>query len=181
MRSILIVFMCIITLSINVNRANAASALSVLGKDYTFPNSIEGFPKKLSDFTGLKINKFKTSDNVELTYWEAGSGEPLIFIPGWSANGAEYVNIMYLLQRRYHVLVLDPRNQGLLQRVDFGMRISRLAMDVKEFAEHEGILKASYCGWSMGASVLWSYIDLFGTDSIKKIVYHRRISVHILP
>jgi len=29
---------------------------------------------------------------VKLSYWEAGSGKPLVFIPGWSANGAEYIN-----------------------------------------------------------------------------------------
>jgi len=70
----------------------------------------------------------------------------------------------------YHVYVLDPRNQGLSQRVEYGNRISRYAMDVKAFSDHLGLKSADYCGWSMGASVLWSYIDLFGTNSIRKLV-----------
>jgi pimeloyl-ACP methyl ester carboxylesterase len=149
----------------------AAPAIEVPGKDYTFPNKIEGFPSQLSEFTGLQINSFRTSDGVRLTYWEAGQGKPLVFIPGWSANGAEYVNVMFRLSRYYHVYVLGLRNQGLSDRVDFGCRISRFAVNLKEFAEHAGLQSADYCGWSMGASVLWSYIDLFGTKGIRKAAF----------
>jgi pimeloyl-ACP methyl ester carboxylesterase len=151
--------------------ASAAPAITVLGKDFTFPNNIEGLPAKLSDFKDLQINHFTTSDGVKLAYWEAGKGKPLVFIPGWSANGAEYLNVMYLLSKQYHVVVLDPRNQGLSQHVDYGSRISRFAADLKELNEHLGLKKADYCGWSMGASVLWSYIDLYGTNSINKVVF----------
>ena len=153
------------------SQAMAAPAVSVLERDYIFPNKIEGVPAKLADFKGLEINSFKTSDGVTLAYWEAGNGKPLIVIPGWSANGAEFINVMYLLRENYHVYVLDPRNQGLSENVDYGMRISRYAMDVKEFTNHLGIKAANYCGWSMGASVLWSYIDLFGTQGINKVVF----------
>ncbi|THF64885.1 alpha/beta hydrolase [Pseudothauera nasutitermitis] len=149
----------------------AAPAPQVLGKDYTFPNRIEGLPHKLSDFPGLQISRFTTSDGVELTYWEAGQGKPLVFIPGWSGNGAQYVNLLYLLSQNHHVYVLDPRNQGLSQRVEHGGRISRFAMDLKEFGAHLGLEKADYAGWSMGAAVLWSYIDLFGTGGINKVVF----------
>jgi pimeloyl-ACP methyl ester carboxylesterase len=119
----------------------------------------------------LEINAFTTGDGVKLAYWEAGAGKPLIFIPGWSANGAEYINVLYLLSRRYHVYVLDPRNQGLSQRVFFGTRIARFSMDLKEFADHLGLKSADYCGWSMGCAVLWGYIDLFGTKAIRKAVF----------
>ncbi|MDR8071906.1 alpha/beta fold hydrolase [Burkholderia cenocepacia] len=151
--------------------AFAAPALEVLGKDYVFPNKIAGLPERLSDFKDLQINYFKTNDGVRLAYWEAGSGKPLIFIPGASANGAEYINVMYLLSKNYHVYVLDPRNHGLSQKVSYGMRISRFAMDLRELNAHLGIKSADYCGWSMGASVLWNYIDLFGTSGIDKAVF----------
>lgn len=156
---------------LSLHNALAAPAVEVLGKDYEFPNKIEGFPAKLSDFKGLQINSFVTSDGVKLSYWEAGEGKPLIFIPGWSANGAEYVNVMFLLSRHYRVYVLDPRNQGLSQRVEFGTRISRFSVDLRDFADHLGVKSADYCGWSMGAAVLWSYIDLFGTKGIRKAVF----------
>lgn len=150
--------------------AFAAPAIDVIGKDFTFPNKIEGLPAKLSDFKDLQINSFTTSDGVKLAYWEAGKGKPLIFIPGWSANGAEYINVLYLLSKTHHVYVLDPRNQGLSERTERGARIARFSADLKEFGDHLGVKKADYAGWSMGAAVLWGYIDLFGTKGINKLV-----------
>lgn len=163
--------LCALTLLISSGIALAAPALQVLGRDFAFPNKLEGLPARLSDFGELQINSFETSDGVQLSYWEAGSGKPLVFIPGWSANGAEFVNVMYLLSKAYHVYVLDPRNQGLSQHVEFGTRIARFSADLKEFSEHLGLKSADYCGWSMGAAVLWGYIDLFGTKGIHKAVF----------
>ena len=149
----------------------ASDAIKALAQDYNFPHKIKGFPEKLSDFKGLKINKFKTSDNVNLAYWEAGNGEPLIFIPGWSANGAEFINVIYLLSKNYHVYVLDPRNQGLSDTVPYGNRISRYGIDLKEFIDHTQNKQVNLIGWSMGASVIWSYIDLFGDNKLKKLAF----------
>ena len=153
-----------------LNTLSAESAVTVLGKDFTFPNKIDGLPAKLSDFKDLQINFFTTSDGVKLAYWEAGSGKPLIFVPAWSANGANYINVLYLFSKHYHVYVLDERNQGLSEKVDFGNRIYRDSMDLREFNEHIGVKSAYYCGWSMGVSILYGYIDLFGTKGIEKLI-----------
>lgn len=171
MRKPFLLALCAFWLIVTSGQSMAAPALEVLGKDFTFPNRIDGLPAKLSDFKELQINSFVTNDGVKLTYWEAGSGRPLIFIPGWSANGAEYVNVMYLLAKSYRVIVLDPRNQGLSERVDYGTRISRFSMDLKQLVDHLGVQQADFCGWSMGASVIWGYIDLFGTKGIRKACF----------
>jgi pimeloyl-ACP methyl ester carboxylesterase/quercetin dioxygenase-like cupin family protein len=155
----------------SASHLSAAPALSVVGNDYIFPNKVEVLPAKLSDFKDLQINSFVTSDGVKLTYWKAGSGKPLIFVPGWTGNGAQYINLMYLLRDHYHVYVLDPRNQGLSQRGDYGNRISRFAVDLKEFVDHLGLQSADFCGHSMGSSILWSYIDQYGTSTIHKAVF----------
>ncbi|EZP71507.1 Alpha/beta hydrolase [Novosphingobium resinovorum] len=160
-----------LSLIAGVAPAAAAPAIQVLGRDFVFPKQVSGLPAKLSDFPGLQINTFTTNDGVKLTYWEAGEGSPIIFVPGWSANGAEYVNVMYLLAKHHRVIVLDQRNQGLSPNVEYGNRIARLSMDLRQLTESLGIKSADYCGWSMGASVLWSYIDLFGTEGMHKVVF----------
>ncbi len=151
--------------------ALAQDAVTVLGHDFTFPNQIDGMPAKLSDFRDLQIHSFTTSDGVKLSYWEAGKGEPLVFVPGWSANGAMYFYVMYLLKDHYHVYVLEPRNQGLSQRVSYGATIPRFAQDLHQFLDHIDAKKVNLCGWSMGASVIWSYVDLFGEANIKKLAF----------
>ncbi len=148
----------------------AAPALQVLGKDHVFPHQVKQLPARLSDFKDLEINDFTTSDGVRLSYWVAGQGQPLIFVPGWSSNGAEFVNVMYLLRQQHRVYVLDPRNQGLSQHVAYGGRMARFGADLKEFADHLGLASADYVGWSMGAAVLWSRIDTFGIGGIRKLV-----------
>lgn len=170
-RKILIRTLCAFVLGAMPAQATAEAALQVLGKDFTFPNKITSLPSKLSDFQGLEINAFVTTDGVKLSYWEMGAGRPLVFVPGWSANGAQYINLLYLLSQSYHVYVLDPRNQGLSQHVDYGSRIARFSMDLKEFGDHLGLKSADYVGHSMGSAILWSYIDLFGTTGIRKIAF----------
>ncbi|MFC3058457.1 alpha/beta fold hydrolase [Paenirhodobacter populi] len=149
----------------------AEPAVEALGTDFTFPNQIEGMPGKLSDFVALQINAFTTNDDVRLTYWEAGSGDPIVFIPPWGGNGAELISVIWLMSQTHHVYVLDPRNQGLSEKTLKGARVSRYSMDLNEFLDHAGLEKTTLAGWSMGASVLWGYIDLFGTDRISKAVF----------
>jgi hypothetical protein len=69
MRNNLSKTLCALTLTLVVaaGGALAAPAVSVLGKDFTFPNKIEGLPAKLSDFKDLQINSFTTSDGVKLS------------------------------------------------------------------------------------------------------------------
>jgi pimeloyl-ACP methyl ester carboxylesterase len=157
------------SLLLSTSIAFATPAIDVLG--FQYPNVVEGLPSRLSDFKDLQINSFETTDGVKLSYWEAGRGKPLIFVPGWSANGAEYINVMFLLAKTHHVYVIDPRNQGLSQQVEFGTRIARFSADLKELIDHIGVDKVDICGWSMGASVVLSYIDLFGTAKIRKAAF----------
>ena len=110
----------ILLLIFAANSAFGAPAIKVLGKDYTFPNKLEGFPEKLSDLEDLEINFFTTSDNVKLTYWEAGKGEPLIISPAWSAGGADFINVIHLLSKNYHVYVIDYRNQAFPKKLPTG-------------------------------------------------------------
>jgi pimeloyl-ACP methyl ester carboxylesterase len=60
------------------------------------------------------------------------------------------------------VITPDLRAHGDSADVSWGHRISRYAKDMKELIEHLGLEDVVLLGWSMGASIAWSYIDLFG-------------------
>lgn len=120
---------------------------------------------------GLEIGSFRTNDGVNLTFWKSGKGKPLVLLPGWSATGAEYINLLHLLGQQFEVYVLDQRNHGLLDKVKFGNRISRLSADLNDFLTHLNLEETHLCGWSMGCAVVWSYIDLFGDSKIEKLIF----------
>jgi non-heme chloroperoxidase len=54
------------------SHSSAASARSIPGKDYIFPNKIDGLLAKLSEFKDLEVNSFQTNDGAKLLFWLPG-------------------------------------------------------------------------------------------------------------
>ena len=63
-------------------------------------------------------------------------------------------------------MTYDHRNHGESGRSEGGARIASLSTDLRELLDHLGIVRAHVVGHSIGVSVLWSYIDLYGTGRI---------------
>ena len=122
-------------------------------------------------FEGYEHNSFVTSDSVAISvYHHAGSGTPLIMIPGWTGAAVDFSYNVQALAEEHEVYLLESRGHGGSQTPSKGYRLSRLAMDVHEFLMSLGVDRAHLMGHSMGCSVLWSYIDLFGTGMIEKLI-----------
>lgn len=90
---------------------------------------------------------------------------------GWSQSGAMFRHQIAALRGEHRVIVPDLRGHGQSDKPGYGYRISRLATDVKELLDHLGVQQAAMVGWSMGASILWSFVDLFGTDRATRFVF----------
>lgn len=103
-------------------------------------------------------------------YFEGGEGEPLVILCGWRATPAFYAFSVPELCRHYHVYVLETRGTGVSEQPDYGYRISRISKDLWDMLESVHIEKAHFIAHSMGCSVLWSYIDLFGQDRMDKMI-----------
>ena len=110
------------------------------------------------------------SDGVTLNAIEAGSGHPLIMIPGWSQSAAEYGRNIAALAKGCHVIALDMRSHGSSMNMKTGHRIQRLAKDLSEAIDALGFASVDVLGHSMGSSVIWSYLDLFGPAKLRKLV-----------
>ncbi|WAJ29911.1 alpha/beta fold hydrolase [Antarcticirhabdus aurantiaca] len=114
---------------------------------------------------------FETSDGARLAYLDEGAGDVLVFLPGWSQSAAMFRHQVEHFSKTYRVIALDFRGHGASAKADRGYRIYRFAADVAELLAHAGVERASVVGWSMGASVLWAYLDIFGTDRIGRLVF----------
>ncbi|UPV77742.1 alpha/beta fold hydrolase [Bacillus rugosus] len=117
-----------------------------------------------------KDGYFTTSDGVKLHYVRKGIGEPLIIIPGWAGSAYSFYYNIDDLSQKFSVYILESRAHGESEAVEHGYRLSRIAKDAREFFLSINVKKAHWMGHSMGCSVLWMYIDLFGQDSIDHLI-----------
>jgi len=113
---------------------------------------------------------FRTSDGAFIHYIEAGSGKPLVLIPGWSQTAAQFKHQIEGLSDRYHVYALDMRGHGDSSKPTHGYRIHRLSADVHEFLVAKNLSGVVLGGHSMGCSVIWGYWELYGGDRLAKLV-----------
>jgi non-heme chloroperoxidase len=118
----------------------------------------------------VKEGTFTTSDGVRLHYLEAGSGKPLVMIPGWSQTAAQFKHQLEGLSERYRVIALDMRGHGESSKPNHGYRIHRLSKDVYEFLVANSLADVTLAGHSMGCSVIWGYWELFGGERIASLL-----------
>ena len=111
-----------------------------------------------------------TNDGVRLHYVERGSGAPLVMIPGWSQTAAQFEAQVEGLSTNRRVIAFDMRGHGESDKPEHGYKIQRLAMDVRNAIETLGLEGVSLLGHSMGCSVIWCYIDLFGEAGLERLV-----------
>lgn len=113
---------------------------------------------------------FITSDGVKLHYMEAGKGQPLVMIPGWSQSAAQFKHQLSGLSDKYRVIAIDMRGHGESDKPTYGYRIHRLSADVHEFLAAKSLSNVVLAGHSMGCSVIWGYWELYGSDRLSKLV-----------
>lgn len=116
------------------------------------------------------MSTFLTNDNVRINYCIEGEGKPILLVPGWSCSYHFFDKNIPILAQNNKVIGLDFRGHGDSDKPDHGYRIARFAKDIQDLLEHLELRDVTALGWSMGVSVLWSYLELFGPDRISKLV-----------
>ncbi len=116
-------------------------------------------------------SKYITVDsNTELHYWEAGSGDPIIFIPGLTFSGEIFKAQIEYFSKNYRVIAMDPRGQGLSTKTVDGNDYLTHGRDVNALIEALGLDNIILVGWSTGNLDTWSYIQQFTDAKVKKVV-----------
>lgn len=112
------------------------------------------------------LSESTTSDGVRIHFDDRGDGIPLVMIPGWGCSRAFFTRNTDALSEHFRVVSVDLRAHGESQNVVWGHRISRYAKDIQELLEALKLRHAVLLGWSMGAAVIWSYLELFGPENL---------------
>ncbi len=120
--------------------------------------------------TPIRSGFFTTSDGVRLHYLEAGQGDSIVFVSGWTMPAEIWEPQIRHFSARYRVVALDPRSQGESDRPSEGHYPERRAQDVKELVDHLRLMPAVLVGWSLAVPELLTYVDRFGTSSVRALV-----------
>ena len=78
---------------------------------------------------------FTTNDLVNINFHDYGSSmnPPIILIGGYSSSEVTwFAQIEAFVNAGYRVITYDHRSHGDSQKVDYGLTLHRLAMDLKE-------------------------------------------------
>jgi non-heme chloroperoxidase len=113
---------------------------------------------------------FKTSDGIRIHYLEAGSGPPIVFIPGWTMPAWIWQKQIDEFSKHYHVIAVDPRSQGESDQPTYGHMPETRSRDYKELVDHLGLKQPVLVGWSMACGELVKYAEQFGTDNVGGLV-----------
>ena len=101
-------------------------------------------------------DKYFDGNGVRLRYVEAGRGEPVILVHGFteSLEAAGWVSpgaIFDVLSRDFHVVAFDTRGHGKSDKPhDVGRYGAEMVEDVARLLDHLGIRAAHLVGYSMG-------------------------------
>jgi non-heme chloroperoxidase len=131
---------------------------------------IASVPALIAQAAIPKSGFFRTSDGIRIHYLEAGSGRPIVFIPGWTMPAWIWQKQIDEFSKHYHVIAVDPRSQGESDKPPYGHLPETRSRDYKELVKELGLKRPVLVGWSMACGELIKYVEQFGTDNIGGLV-----------
>ena len=118
----------------------------------------------------FRSRHFVTSDGIKLHYLDTGSGQSLVFVPGWTMPAWIWEPQLRYFGATHRVVALDPRGQGRSEKPSEGYHATRRGRDICELLEHLGGEPAVVVGWSLGMQEALVCAREFGTKHIRALV-----------
>lgn len=130
-------------------------------------------------FNKAPYGKIRTNDGIEIFYEHFGSitgnnrEKPVVvLIHGWSGSRHYWDLNVRLIARSCKVVTFDLRHHGDSDKPSHGFHVARLASDLRDVLVSLQLKNVTVVGASMGASIIWSYFELFGSDGrIQKAIF----------
>ena len=116
-----------------------------------------------------KDNFFRADDGAVLYYEDCGSGDPIIFIPGFMCSTKFFRKNVGELSKTHRVITLDNRGHGYSSKTLDNVTIPQMAKDVKTLVDQLGLDNITLVPWSLANSIGLSYLEQFGSYKVKRI------------
>ncbi|MBS4209993.1 alpha/beta hydrolase [Bacillus sp. FJAT-50079] len=108
---------------------------------------------------------------IEVFVEDIGSGEPIVFIPGWTFTTEVFVEQVSHFSKTNRVIVIDPRSHGRSTITVHGNDYTTHGTDLIKVIEALELKEVTLVGWSFGCLTMWEYIRQRGFDRIKSLVF----------
>lgn len=112
----------------------------------------------------------RVSPDLELYYEEAGSGSPIIFIPGWTGTTEFFREQMAHFSNSHRAIVFDPRGQGRSSRTLENNNYIQHGADLRAFMEALDLKDVVLVGHSWGCRDAYAYFRTYDTENVKAFV-----------
>ncbi len=120
----------------------------------------------------LAQNEFiNLDDGAELYVEEAGEGQALIFIPGWTMTQRFFEKQKAFFSDKYRFISYDPRGQGRSDKTSTKNTYADHANDLRQLLIKKELDEIVLIGWSSGCLTMYEYLRQYGTDRINKMVF----------
>lgn len=115
-------------------------------------------------------NYVRTLDGVDLFFRDWGTGEPVLFVGGWSLPSDSWqYQMLSLLDQGYRVIAFDRRGHGRSGDPGHGYDFDTLADDIAAVIDALDLRGVTLIGHSMGCNEIVRYIARHGSERIKKV------------
>jgi pimeloyl-ACP methyl ester carboxylesterase len=115
-------------------------------------------------------NFVRTADGVDLFFRDWGSGEPVLFVGGWSLPSDSWqYQMLALLDQGYRVIAFDRRGHGRSADPGCGYDFDTLADDLAAVIEALDLRAVTLVGHSMGCNEIVRYLALHGSERVKRV------------
>lgn len=109
------------------------------------------------------------SDGVKIYYEDCGSGETILFCHGLNSSHLKIKNFINEFKKDYRTVYYDQRGHESSDKATVHMNIKTLGQDMRELIESLNLKNITAIGHSMGAATIFSYVNQFGCESLKRI------------
>src|ERR1039457_5996077 len=117
------------------------------------------------------LNMITTKDGTQIYYKDWGTGQPVVFSPGWPLSADAFEDQMFFLAGKgFRCIAHDRRGHGRSSQPWNGNDMDTYADDLAALTEALDLKKASHVGHSTGGGEVARYIGRYGTKRVAKAV-----------
>lgn len=120
--------------------------------------------------SSLQGKYIEVEAGVELFVRDAGEGEVLVFVPGWTFTGEVFEKQIDYFKTTNRVIVVDPRSQGRSTVTLHGNNYTTHGTDLKKVLDSLEISDFTLIGWSFGYLTVLEYVRQYGLEGVRAVV-----------